>query len=70
MRLVVTVILLSVIIGISAKAASLFINDEKEKKLQGELDMINKRASLMYIQGGARDIDNPDDFSGRWKTSI
>jgi len=64
MRLVVTVILLSVIIGISAKAASLFINDEKEKKLQGELDMINKRASLMYIQGGARDIDNPDDFSG------
>ena len=64
MRLVVTVILMSVIIGISAKAAFLFINDEKEKNLKGELDLIDKRASLMYIQGGAHDIDNPDGFSG------
>jgi len=64
MRLVVTVVLLSVIIGITSKAASLFINDEKEKKLQGELDIINKRASQMYIQGGARDINKPDDLSG------
>jgi len=64
MQLVVTVILLSVIIGITSKAATLFINDEKEKKLQGELDLINTRASQMYIQGGARNINNPDDFSG------
>ena len=64
MRLVVTVILLSVMIGVTSKAASLFINDEKEKKLQGELDIINARASQMYIQGGARNISNPDDFSG------
>ena len=64
MRLVVTVILLSVIIGITLKATTLFINDEKEKKLQGELDLINTYASQMYIQGGARDINNPDDFPG------
>lgn len=64
MRLVVTVVLLSVIIGLTSKAASLFINDEKEKKLRGELDIINKRASQMYIQGGARDINKPDDLSG------
>ncbi len=65
MRLVVTVILLSVIIGLSAKAASLFLNDVNEKKLKGELDLINERASMIYIQGGARDIDNHEDFSGR-----
>jgi len=64
MRLVITVILLSVIVGLSSKAASLFINDENEKKLQGELDLIDRRASLIYIHGGARDIDNPDDLSG------
>jgi hypothetical protein len=67
MRLVVTVVLLSVIIGLMSKAASLFINDEKEKKLQGELDLINKRASQMYIQGGARDINRLDDLSGSFE---
>ena len=67
MRLVVTVVLLSVIIGLMSKAASLFLNDEKEKTLQGELDIINKHASQMYIQGGARDINRPDDFSGSFE---
>src|SRR5660398_293249 len=56
MRLVVTVILLSVIIGLSAKAATLFIDDANEKKLKGQLDLIDKRASVLYIQGGAQDI--------------
>jgi len=64
MRLVVTVILLSVIIGLCAKAASLFINDVNEKKLKGELDLIDKRASVIYIQGGARNIDDTADFPG------
>ena len=64
MRLVVTVILLSVIIGLSSKAITLFMNDGKEKKLQGELDLIDARASVIYMQGGARDIDDPGDFSG------
>src|SRR5450759_485691 len=70
MRLVVTVILFSVIIGLTSKAASLFINDEKEKKLQGELDLINTHASQMYIQGGARDINNPDDFSAQSQNPV
>jgi hypothetical protein len=64
MRLVVTVILLSVIIGLSTKAVSLFLNDANEKKLKGELDLIDKRAGMIYMQGGARDIDDPEDFSG------
>ncbi|KAB2945524.1 MAG: hypothetical protein MPEBLZ_04084 [Candidatus Methanoperedens nitroreducens] len=64
MRLVVTVILLSVIIGLSAKAVYLFIDNANEKKLKGQLDLIDKRASLIYIQGGAQDIDDPADFSG------
>lgn len=64
MRLVVTVILLSVIIGLSAKAVYLFIDNANEKKLKGQLDLIDKSASLIYIQGGARDIDDPADFSG------
>ncbi len=63
-QLVVTVVLLAVITGICAKVAILFINDQNENKLKGELDLIDKRASLIYIQGGARDIDNPDDTSG------
>lgn len=64
MQLVVTVILLSVIIGLCTKAAFLFISDANEKKLKGELDLIDKRASVIYIQGGARNIDDPADFSG------
>ncbi len=64
MRLVVTVILLSVIIGLSAKAVYLFIDNTNEKKLKGQLDLIDQRASLIYIQGGAQDIDDPADFSG------
>ena len=64
MRLIVTVILLSVIIGLSSKAVSLFLNDVNEKKLKGEIDLIEKRAAMIYTQGGARDIDDPDDFSG------
>ena len=63
-RIVVAVIIFSVILGLSGKAAFEFINDTKEKKLTGELDMIEKRAAVMYVQGGARDIDDPEDLSG------
>jgi len=64
MRLVITVVLLSIIIGLSAKAVSLFLNDINEKKLKGELDLIDKRAAMIYTLGGARDINDPDDSSG------
>lgn len=64
MRFAMTVILSGVIIGLSAKAVTLFMNDANEKKLIEELDMIEKHASVMYIQGGAKDIDDPLDFSG------
>lgn len=63
-RLVVNVILLSVFIGLSAKAVNIFLSDMNEKKILGELDRIDKTASMMYIQGGARDINVPDDISG------
>lgn len=62
MRLLTTVILFSVILGLSAAAVYDFIDDAKEKKLMSELDLIEKRAAVMYIQGGARDIGNPEDF--------
>lgn len=64
MRLVVTVILLAAIIALSLKASSYFLDDINEKKLKGELDLIDKRASVMYIQGGARNIEDPSDLSG------
>ncbi len=64
MRIVITIILFSVILGLSGKAVYNFINDVKEKNLMGELDLIEKRAAIIYIQGGARDINDPDDFSG------
>ncbi|MBU3966456.1 MAG: hypothetical protein KKG76_03630, partial [Euryarchaeota archaeon] len=64
MRIMVTVVLFAVILGITGKAASDFIGDVKEKKLMDELDRIEKRASVMYTAGGGRDIKNPDDLSG------
>lgn len=64
MRIVVTVVVFAVILGITGKAASDFIGDVKEKKLMDELDRIEKRSAVMYLQGGARDMDNPSDLSG------
>ncbi len=64
MRIVVTSIIFSVILGLTGKAAFDLIDDVKEKKLMGELDMIEKHAAAMYMQGGARDVDDPEDRSG------
>ena len=64
MRIVVTVVVFAVILGLTGKAASDFIGDIKEKKLMDELDRIEKRSAVMYLQGGARDMDNPSDLSG------
>jgi hypothetical protein len=64
MRIMVTVVIFAVILGLTGKAASDFIGDVKEKKLMDELDRIEKRASVMYAAGGGRDINNPEDFSG------
>lgn len=64
MRIMVTVIVLAVILALIGKAANDFIGDAKEKKLMGELDIIEKRAAVMYEQGGARDSGNPGDITG------
>lgn len=64
MRIMVTVVLFAVILGLTGKAASDFIGDVKEKKLMDELDRIEKRAALIYTQGGGRDINDPGDLSG------
>ncbi len=56
MRITVTLILFSIILGLSAKALFNFTYDNKEKKLMGEINLIEKRAAAMYIQGGARAI--------------
>ena len=63
-RIVATLILFSVILGLSMKVFNDFTSDIKEKKLKGELDLLDKRASVMYTYGGGRDINNPNDFSG------
>lgn len=64
MRIMVTVVIFAVILGLTGKAASDFIGDVKEKKLMYELDRIETRASVMYAAGGGRDIDNPEDILG------
>jgi hypothetical protein len=64
MRIMVTVVIFAVILGLTGKAASDFIGDVKEKKLMDELDRIEKRASVMYAAGGGRDINSPADISG------
>lgn len=63
-RIVATLILFSVILGLSLKAFNDFTSDIKEKKLKGDLDLLEKRASVMYTYGGGRDVSNPNDFSG------
>ena len=63
-RLTVTVILFSVILALSARALYHFVSDENEKKLMGELDMIEKHASIIYMNGGARDMNDLEGFSG------
>ncbi len=64
MRIVVTAIIFSVILGLTGKAAFNLIDDAKEKKLMGELDMLEKRAAAMYVMGGARNSGDPEDQSG------
>jgi len=48
MRIVVTVVLFAVILGLTGKAASDFINDVKEKKLMDELDN-GKRIQMNFL---------------------
>jgi len=64
MRLLITVILFAVILGISAMALYNFVNNEKEKKLMAELELIEKRAAIMYMNGGAQDLNDLSGFSG------
>ncbi len=64
LRIVIAIILFSVILALCAKTLSNFIGDMNEKKLTGELDVIEKNAAAMYMNGGARDINNPLDFPG------
>lgn len=64
MRIIVTVVLFAVTLGLIGKAASDFINDMKEKKLMEELDRIEKHAALIYTNGGARDVGNMGDITG------
>jgi hypothetical protein len=64
MRIVVTVVIFAVILGLTGKAASDFIGDVKEKKLMDELDRIEKRTALIYTEGGGRDINDPGDLTG------
>lgn len=63
-RIVVALILFSVILGLSIKLFEDFTSDVKEKNLKGELDLIEKRAAVMYTYGGGRDFNNPNGFSG------
>lgn len=64
MRIVVTLVLFSVILGLSIKVFNDFTSDIKEKKLKGDLALLEKRASVMYTYGGGRDVNDPNDFSG------
>jgi hypothetical protein len=64
LRIVATLILFSVILGLSIKFFNDFTSDVKEKKLKGDLDLLEKRASVMYTYGGGRDANNLNDFPG------
>ncbi|MCX9073408.1 MAG: hypothetical protein OIN88_01935 [Candidatus Methanoperedens sp.] len=63
-RVAASLIIFSVILGLSAKAIYDFMDDAKENELMGELNLIERHAAMMYTNGGARDIHNPVDFSG------
>lgn len=62
MRLVVTVILFAVILGLLISSLKNFVNDAQEKKLQGDLDVIEKRAALMYKLGGTSETGTREEI--------
>lgn len=62
MRLVVTVILFAVILGLLVSGLKNFVSDAQEKKLQGDLDVIEKRAALMYKLGGTPETGTREEI--------
>jgi len=62
LRLVVTVILFAVILGLLISSLRNFISDAQEKKLQGDLDTIEKRAALMYKLGGTPETGTREEI--------
>lgn len=69
MRIVAAVFLLAIIISISAASLTDFTHDAQVMRFSGDLTTLDSRASTVYHQGGARDINNPEDYSGTKETT-
>ncbi|MCL7476247.1 MAG: hypothetical protein M8352_09445 [ANME-2 cluster archaeon] len=64
MRFAAAAILMGMIIAISATALADFSKDTNISHFSGDLSALEARASVIYQQGGARDVSEPGDNTG------
>lgn len=64
MRFVAAIILMGFIIAISATALADFSKDTNISQFSGDLSSLEARASVIYQQGGARNVSDASDNTG------
>jgi hypothetical protein len=64
MRFVAAAVLMGIIVALSATALADFSRDAQVKRFSADLSALEARASVIYQQGGARDISDPADNTG------
>lgn len=64
MRFAVAVVLMGIIVALSATALADLTRDAQVKRFSADLSALEARASVIYQQGGARDISDPADNTG------
>lgn len=64
MRFAAAAILVGIIIAISADSLADFSKDTDISQFSGDLSVLEARASVIYQQGGARDVSNAYDNTG------
>ncbi|MCG7850216.1 MAG: hypothetical protein MIO93_13725 [ANME-2 cluster archaeon] len=64
MRFAAAAILMGIIIAISATALADFSKDTNISQFSGDLSSLEARASVIYQQGGARDVSDASDNTG------
>ena len=64
MRFAAAAILMGIIIAISSAALADFSKDANISQFSGDLSALEARASVIYQQGGARDVSDIEDNTG------
>jgi hypothetical protein len=64
MRFAAAAMLMGIIVALSATALADLTRDAQVKQFSADLSALEARASVIYQQGGARDISDPADNTG------